>query len=91
MTHRAPADRKFATTAPRLCASTKPGALHGDDLAQPLVVGVVVVQMMDRRIMLACSTWPGWTGAVEREVSQRRELGSDAVYQGAVPGDKKWA
>jgi hypothetical protein len=44
-----------------------------DDLAQPFVVGVVVRQMMNR---LACSLWLGWTGAVEREVAQRRELGS---------------
>jgi hypothetical protein len=50
--------------------------LPGDDLAQPFVVGVVVRQMMYR---LACSLWLRWTGAVEREVAQRRELGSDAV------------
>jgi len=50
--------------------------LPGDDLAQPFVVGVVVRQMMCR---LACSLWLGWAGAVEREVAQRRELGSDAV------------
>jgi hypothetical protein len=35
--------------------------------------------MMCRRIMLACSLWLGWTGAVEREVAQRRELRSGSV------------
>jgi hypothetical protein len=62
--------------------------LPGGDLAQPFVVGVVVRQMMYR---LACSLWLGWTGAVEREVAQRRELGSMRFNQGAVPCDKEWA
>jgi hypothetical protein len=63
-------------------------AFAGDDLAQPFVAGAVVRQMMYR---LACSLWLGWTGAVEREVAQRRELGSDAVNQDAVPCNKEWA
>jgi len=36
-------------------------------------------QMMYRRIMLAGSSWLGWTGAVEREAAQRGEPGSGAV------------
>jgi hypothetical protein len=56
-----------------LCRISK--RLPGEDLAQPFVVGMVVRQMMYR---LACSTWLRWTGAVECEVAQRRELGSDA-------------
>jgi hypothetical protein len=50
--------------------------LPRDDLAQLFVVGVVVRQMMYR---LVWYLWLGWTGAVEREVAQRREPGADAV------------
>jgi hypothetical protein len=63
--------------------------LPGEDLAQPFVVGVVVRQLMYR---LACSLWLGWTGGVEREVAQRRELDSGMRFnQHAVPCDKEWA
>jgi hypothetical protein len=44
--------------------------LPGDDLVQPFVVGVVVRQVMYRRIMRACCLCLGWAGAVEREVAQ---------------------
>jgi len=46
-----------------------------DEAAESFVVAWLLREMMYRRITLACSRWLGVAGAIERGVSQCRELG----------------